>query len=150
MVHEIDDLGLSTLAELFFRWRGLIPDRNVINLLSDKELMYLQWILYDAADYEAVSEAERLKLQGIGVIVKDWKRPCNFKVILTAENIQNKFPHLLQKMLVISGSFSPAAEKSAEKAKVLLLTHGELVSIYKTTPDFQSYVRDYRNGKKLG
>ncbi len=140
MLRVVEDLDLCTFAELFFRWRGLIPDTSVIHMLEDRDLNYLQWILYDAVDFDAVDINERLKLQGIGVIIKDWKRPCNFKVILTAENIQRKFPHLLQKMLVISVSFSPAAEKAAEKTKVLLLTRGELVSIYKTTPDFQKFV----------
>ncbi len=150
MVNDVHQLDLTKLAEIFFRWRGLIPDTSIINTLNDKDLRHLQWILYDATEFKRTEANERIKLQGIGVILKDWRRPCNFKVILSAENIQKKYPYILQKMIVISDSFSPAAEKAAEKTNVLLLTQGELVSIVKTSPDLMKIVKEHLKSQSNG
>jgi len=64
--------------------------------------------------------------QGVGVIIKDWKRAVGVDTIIRAERTMDS-SLLLSGVLVVGNSFSSPAQALAEKINLPLLTRGELL-----------------------
>ena len=66
--------------------------------------------------------------EGIGVIIKDWKRAVGVDIIIRAEKVM-KNTRFLSKMLVVTNYFSEPARSLAEKIRIFLLTRNDLIRI---------------------
>ncbi|MFQ5976743.1 MAG: restriction endonuclease [Candidatus Heimdallarchaeota archaeon] len=121
-------LKLRDLARRFFEWKGFSV-RESVPVEGDHE------------DYEfdfLISNKEKATLGDrtpVGVLMKDWARVCGVNVIIRCETIMNDVRNVVPQGLVVSNQFSVAARELAQKANILLLSRGELVSIFHIEPE---------------
>lgn len=66
--------------------------------------------------------------EGIGVIIKDWKRAVGVDIIIRAEKIM-KNSRFLSQILVVTNYFSDPARSLAERIRIILLTRSDLIHI---------------------
>ncbi|MFQ5981022.1 MAG: hypothetical protein ACE5OZ_23015 [Candidatus Heimdallarchaeota archaeon] len=76
------------------------------------------------------TQAIYLFSRGMGIFVKDYSGPAKVTNIIQAERAMKDCPEI-NKVLVISNSFSGPSANLAERAGVILLSLGEIVSTYK-------------------
>ncbi len=106
-------LRLEELTLEYCRQRNLIVDRNLIHQKDNP----IDLIIQNGDENE-----------GIGVIIKDWKRAVGVDIIIRAEKIM-KNHRFLSKMLVVTNLFSDPARSLAEKIRIFLLTRNDLIQI---------------------
>lgn len=97
----------------YCRQRNLIVDRNFRHQRDEN----VDLVIQNGDDNE-----------GIGVIIKDWKRAVGVDIIIRAEKIM-KNNRFLSKMLVVTNFFSDPARSLAEKISIFLLTRNDLIRI---------------------
>ncbi|MFX0115022.1 MAG: restriction endonuclease [Candidatus Hodarchaeota archaeon] len=122
---NLDHLGLRELARGFFEWKSF-GVRESIPLQGNSGAYEFDFLLSQRG--EQVSES----LADLGVLVKDWARTCGVNVILQFEHIMKDVSPAVHQGMLIANQFSSSARALAEKAGLLLLSRGELVSIYRT------------------
>ncbi|MFX0122791.1 MAG: restriction endonuclease [Candidatus Hodarchaeota archaeon] len=114
-------LGLEELTLEYCRQRNLIVDRKFHQRDDEIDL-----VIQNGDENE-----------GIGVIIKDWKRAVGVDIIIRAEKVM-KNTRFLSKMLVVTNYFSDPARSLAERIRIFLLTRNDLIRILssgiKTTP----------------
>lgn len=103
-------LGLKELTEEYCRQRNLIIDSSHVN---------------DEVDFIIQNGDEN---EGIGVLIKDWKRAVGVDIVIRAEKVM-KNSRLLTKMLVVTNYFSDPARSLAERIRIFLLTRNDLIRI---------------------
>ncbi len=106
-------LGLEELTLEYCRQRNLIVDRNLLHQKDNP----IDLIIQNGDENE-----------GIGVIIKDWKRAVGVDIIIRSEKIM-KNNRFLSKMLVVTNLFSDPARSLAEKIRIFLLTRNDLIRI---------------------
>ena len=105
-------LGLEELTLEYCRQRNLIVDRKFHQ--RDEEV---DFVIQNGDENE-----------GIGVIIKDWKRAVGVDIVIRAEKVM-KNSRFLSKMLVVTNYFSDPARSLAEKIRIFLLTRNDLIRI---------------------
>ena len=105
-------LGLEELTLEYCRQRNLIVDRKFHQ--RDEEI---DFVIQNGDENE-----------GIGVIIKDWKRAVGVDIVIRAEKVM-KNSRFLSKMLVVTNYFSDPARSLAEKIRIFLLTRNDLIRI---------------------
>ncbi|MFX1282190.1 MAG: restriction endonuclease [Promethearchaeota archaeon] len=108
-----DSLGLEELTLEYCRQRGLIVSHGVQNYRNEN----VDLIIQNGDENE-----------GIGVMIKDWKRAVGVDIIIRAEKIM-KNNRLLSKMLIVTNLFSDPARSLAERIRIFLLTRNDLIRI---------------------
>jgi hypothetical protein len=103
-------LGLEELTREYCRQRNLMIDSSNIN---------------DEIDFVIQNGDEN---EGIGVLIKDWKRAVGVDIVIRAEKVM-KNSRFLTKMLVVTNYFSDPARSLAEKIRIFLLTRNDLIRI---------------------
>lgn len=116
----IDHLDLRGKVEYLLKhhqdfMRFKIVENAKIQGFHDKEFFY---------DYILVNKKEK---NTIGILIKDWKRPCGYQIILKAEKFLKESG--LNKVMVISNTFSEVARTWAKKLSIITLSDGEIGSI---------------------
>lgn len=106
-------LGLEELTLEYCRQRNLIVNRD-FHHHGDSQI---NLIIQNGDENE-----------GIGVIIKDWKRAVGVDIIIRAEKIM-KNSRVLSKMLIVTNLFSDPARSLAEKIRIFLLTRNDLIRI---------------------
>ncbi len=106
-------LELEELTLEYCRQRGLIINRDTENPEEGK----VDLIIQNGNENE-----------GIGVIIKDWKRAVGVDIVIRAEKIM-KNHRLITKILIITNYFSDPARSLAEKIRIFLLTRNDLIRI---------------------
>ena len=105
-------LGLEELTLEYCRQRNLMVDRKFHQRDDEIDL-----VIQNGEENE-----------GIGVIIKDWKRAVGVDIIIRAEKVM-KNTRFLSKMLVVTNYFSDPARSLAEKIRIFLLTRNDLIRI---------------------
>ena len=105
-------LGLEELTLEYCRQRNLIVDRKFHQRDDEIDL-----VIQNGGENE-----------GIGVIIKDWKRAVGVDIIIRAEKVM-KNTRFLSKMLIVTNYFSDPARSLAEKIRIFLLTRNDLIQI---------------------
>lgn len=105
-------LGLEELTLEYCRQRNLIVDRKFHQ--RDEEI---DFVIQNGDENE-----------GIGVIIKDWRRAVGVDIVIRAEKVM-KNSRFLSKMLVVTNYFSDPARSLAEKIRIFLLTRNDLIRI---------------------
>jgi hypothetical protein len=105
-------LGLEELTLEYCKQRNLIVDRKFHQ--RDEEI---DFVIQNGDENE-----------GIGVIIKDWKRAVGVDIVIRAEKVM-KNTRFLSKMLVVTNYFSDPARSLAEKIRIFLLTRNDLIRI---------------------
>ena len=105
-------LGLEELTLEYCRQRNLIVDRKFHQ--RDEEI---DFVIQNGDENE-----------GIGVIIKDWKRAVGVDIVIRAEKVM-KNSRFLSKMLLVTNYFSDPARSLAEKIRIFLLTRNDLIRI---------------------
>ncbi|UCG03051.1 MAG: restriction endonuclease [Candidatus Heimdallarchaeota archaeon] len=105
-------LGLEELTLEYCRQRNLMVDRKFHQ--RDNEI---DFVIQNGDENE-----------GIGVIIKDWKRAVGVDIVIRAEKVM-KNSRFLSKMLVVTNYFSDPARSLAEKIRIFLLTRNDLIRI---------------------
>ena len=117
-------LGLEELTLEYCRQRNLIVDRK-FNQRNEE----IDFVIQNGDENE-----------GIGVIIKDWKRAVGVDIVIRAEKVM-KNSRFLSKMLVVTNYFSDPARSLAEKIRIFLLTRNDLIRILtsgvNTTPTME-------------
>ena len=103
-------LGLKELTQEYCRQRNLIIDSSHSN---------------DEVDFVIQNGDEN---EGIGVLIKDWKRAVGVDIVIRAEKVM-KNSRFLTKMLVVTNFFSDPARSLAERIRIFLLTRNDLIRI---------------------
>lgn len=103
-------LGLEELTREYCRQRNLMIDGSRNN---DE----INFVIQNGDENE-----------GIGVLIKDWKRAVGVDIVIRAEKVM-KNSRFLSKMLVVTNYFSDPARSLAEKIRILLLTRNDLIRI---------------------
>lgn len=117
---------LRDLARIFFHWRS-----EKFHEYEVEENVELTGISGKRHKFDFfLKHGDNPFLSGIGVIIKDWISHCNFQVVLRAENSM-KDCQAVHKTLVISNDFSQSARDLHEPTGVLLLSRGELISMFR-------------------
>lgn len=106
-------LGLEELTLEYCRQRNLIVNRD-FHHHGDSQI---DLIIQNGEENE-----------GIGVIIKDWKRAVGVDIIIRAEKIM-KNSRVLSKMLIVTNLFSDPARSLAERIRIFLLTRNDLIRI---------------------
>ncbi|UCG89835.1 MAG: restriction endonuclease [Candidatus Heimdallarchaeota archaeon] len=106
-------LGLEELTLEYCRQRNLIVDRN-FHPHGDNQI---DLIIQNGDENE-----------GIGVMIKDWKRAVGVDIVIRAEKIM-KNSRFLSKMLIVTNLFSDPARSLAERIRIFLLTRNDLIRI---------------------
>ncbi|MHA2271528.1 MAG: restriction endonuclease [Candidatus Hodarchaeales archaeon] len=114
----LDQVGLHDLARGFFTWKAYKALES-IRMDGNYHSSLFDFLL----SMNGSNSPEQL-----GVWVKDWARTCGVDVIHRFEQIL-KDANFHQGILV-SNEFSKEARLLAKKAGILLLSRGELVSIF--------------------
>ncbi|MFW9902868.1 MAG: restriction endonuclease [Candidatus Thorarchaeota archaeon] len=112
MKNNFQLLGLEELTLAYCKQRNLIVDRKFHQ--RDEEV---DFVIQNGDENE-----------GIGVIIKDWKRAVGVDIVIRAEKVM-KNSRFLSKMLVVTNYFSDPARSLAEKIRVFLLTRNDLIRI---------------------
>ncbi|MFX1505795.1 MAG: restriction endonuclease [Promethearchaeota archaeon] len=105
-------LGLEELTLEYCKQRNLIVDRKFYQYNEE-----IDFVIQNGDENE-----------GIGVIIKDWKRAVGVDIVIRAEKVM-KNSRFLSKMLVVTNYFSDPARSLAEKIRVFLLTRNDLIRI---------------------
>lgn len=113
MKNNFELLGLKELTLEYCRQRDLIVDQNVQHK-TDKRL---DLIIQNGDENE-----------GIGVIIKDWKRAVGVDIIIRAEKVM-KNSRFISKILIVTNFFSDPARSLAEKIRIFMLTRNDLIQI---------------------
>ncbi len=103
-------LGLEELTREYCRQRNLMIDSSYVN---------------DEISFAIQNGDEN---EGIGVLIKDWKRAVGVDIVIRAEKVM-KNSRFLSKMLVVTNYFSEPAQSLAEKIRIFLLTRNDLIRI---------------------
>jgi hypothetical protein len=105
-------LGLEELTLEYCKQRNLIVDRKFHQRNEE-----IDFVIQNGDENE-----------GIGVIIKDWKRAVGVDIVIRAEKVM-KNSRFLSKMLVVTNYFSDPARSLAEKIRIFLLTRNDLIRI---------------------
>lgn len=105
-------LGLEELALEYCKQRNLIVDRKFHQRNEE-----IDFVIQNGDENE-----------GIGVIIKDWKRAVGVDIVIRAEKVM-KNSRFLSKMLVVTNYFSDPARSLAERIRIFLLTRNDLIRI---------------------
>ncbi|MFX0204560.1 MAG: restriction endonuclease [Candidatus Hodarchaeota archaeon] len=105
-------LGLEELTLEYCKQRNLIVDRKFYQHNEE-----IDFVIQNGDENE-----------GIGVIIKDWKRAVGVDIVIRAEKVM-KNSRFLSKMLVVTNYFSDPARSLAEKIRIFLLTRNDLIRI---------------------
>jgi hypothetical protein len=111
--NNLETLELEELTLEYCRQRGLITNRDTENQEEGK----IDLIIQNGNENE-----------GIGVIIKDWKRAVGVDIVIRAEKIM-KNHRFITKILIITNYFSDPARSLAEKIRIFLLTRNDLIRI---------------------
>ncbi|MFX0117665.1 MAG: restriction endonuclease [Candidatus Hodarchaeota archaeon] len=122
---NLDQICLRDLARGFFEWKSF-GVRESIPLQGNLGAYEFDFLLSQKEDMPSDALAD------FGVLVKDWARTCGVNVILQFEHIMKDMHPIIHQGMLIANQFSSSARALAEKAGVLLLSRGELISIYRT------------------
>lgn len=104
--------GLEELTLEYCKQRNLIVDRKFHQHNEE-----IDFVIQNGDENE-----------GIGVIIKDWKRAVGVDIVIRAEKVM-KNSRFLSKMLVVTNYFSDPARSLAEKIRIFLLTRNDLIRI---------------------
>ncbi len=116
---DLNEVQLRDLIRTFFQWKSFSVQESV-SIPGNSGNHEFDFLLSSG------SESPQ-----IGVLLKDWGRTCGVNVILQFEQVvKDARPNVHQGMLV-ANQFSSSARSLAEKAGILLLSRGELVSIFR-------------------
>lgn len=113
MKNNLEILGLEELTLEYCQQRGLIVERSIHHLGDNR----VDLIIQNGDGNE-----------GIGVIIKDWKRAVGVDIIIRSEQIM-KASRSITKMLIVSNFFSDPARSLAEKIGIFLFTRSDLLRI---------------------
>lgn len=113
MKNNLEMLGLEELTLEYCQQRGLIVERSIHHLGDNR----VDLIIQNGDGNE-----------GIGVIIKDWKRAVGVDIIIRSEQIM-KASRSITKMLIVSNFFSDPARSLAEKIGIFLFTRSDLLRI---------------------
>jgi hypothetical protein len=129
--NNVELLELKDLALEYCRQRGLVVD--VSRRQRDKRI---EFVIQNGADNE-----------GIGVIIKDWKRAVGVDIIIRTEQIliENRW---LSKILIVSNFFSDPARALADKIGIFLLTRNDLIRILSSDLDDSKPVEKVSDNKQ--
>lgn len=122
---NFDHICLRDLARRFFEWKSF-GVRETIPLQGNSGAYEFDFLLSQKDELPSDVLAE------FGVLVKDWARTCGVNVILQFEHIMEDVRPAVHQGMLIANQFSSSARALADKAGLLLLSRGELVSIYRT------------------
>jgi hypothetical protein len=111
--NNLEILGLEELTLEYCQQRGLIVERSIHHLGDNR----VDLIIQNGDGNE-----------GIGVIIKDWKRAVGVDIIIRSEQIM-KASRSITKMLIVSNFFSDPARSLAEKIGIFLFTRSDLLRI---------------------
>jgi hypothetical protein len=111
--NNLEMLGLEELTLEYCQQRGLIVERSIHHLGDNR----VDLIIQNGDGNE-----------GIGVIIKDWKRAVGVDIIIRSEQIM-KASRSITKMLIVSNFFSDPARSLAEKIGIFLFTRSDLLRI---------------------
>ncbi|MFX0014158.1 MAG: restriction endonuclease [Promethearchaeota archaeon] len=112
-------LELEELTLEYCRQRGLVVDKDVSHFRDNE----VHFVIQNGQENE-----------GIGVIIKDWKRAVGVDIVIRAEKIM-KNTRLLSKMLIITNVFSDPARSLADRIRIFLLTRNDIIRILKSKND---------------
>ncbi len=122
---NLDQVSLRDLARGFFEWKSF-GVKESIPLQGNSGAYEFDFLISQQGKSTPNSFAE------FGVLVKDWARTCGVNVILQFEHIVKDVHPAVHQGMLIANQFSSCARALAEKAGLLLLSRGELISIYRT------------------
>ena len=122
---NLDGVSLRDLARKFFEWKSFVvhESESIQGKFNAHKFDFLV-----SQDKQPSPEI----LADIGVLVKDWARTCGINVILQFEQIVKDVRPAIRQGMLVGNQFSSSARSLAEKAGILLLSRGELISIYRT------------------
>lgn len=113
MKNDFELLGLKELTLEYCRQRDLVVDQNKHHQADQR----VDLIIQNGDEKE-----------GIGVIIKDWKRAVGVDIIIRAEKIM-KNSRFISKILIVTNFFSDPARSLAEKIRIFMLTRNDLIQI---------------------
>ncbi|MFX0184778.1 MAG: restriction endonuclease [Candidatus Hodarchaeota archaeon] len=113
MKNNLEILALEELTLEYCQQRGLVVERSIHHLGDNR----VDLIIQNGDGNE-----------GIGVIIKDWKRAVGVDIIIRSEQIM-KASRSITKMLIVSNFFSDPARSLAEKIGIFLFTRSDLLRI---------------------
>ncbi|MHA2238121.1 MAG: restriction endonuclease [Candidatus Hodarchaeales archaeon] len=116
MKTEMELLSLKELTTQYCQLRGFKFDQNT----SRASTRRWDYVIQNGADPE-----------GIGIIIKDWKRAVGVDIIIRAEQLM-KASRYISKVLLVSNHFSDPARSLAEKIGIMLLTKMDIIDIITT------------------
>ncbi|MFW9916654.1 MAG: restriction endonuclease [Candidatus Thorarchaeota archaeon] len=125
-VETFDHLSLQDLARRFFE-RLACEVRESVSVKGNCNFYEFDFLL------SRKSTAEDSLT--IGVVVKDWARSCGINVIIDFEHVLKDMQSTIQRGLLVTNQVSSMARLLAQKAGILLLSRGELVSIFHMDPN---------------
>ncbi|MFX0174170.1 MAG: restriction endonuclease [Candidatus Hodarchaeota archaeon] len=128
MKNNLEILALEELTLEYCRQRGLTVERSIHHLGDNR----VDLIIQNGEGNE-----------GIGVIIKDWKRAVGVDIIIRSEQIM-KASRAITKMLIISNFFSDPARSLAEKIGIFLFTRSDLLRILSSETKTIEEVKDNR------
>ncbi len=114
--------SIESLAENFFKLQDFSYKRDVALTIPNKEKIKLSYVI------EGFEDKDKELGGTIGVIIKDKPKACDCNVILQAEEMGTKIPHLLR-MIVIANQFSTSARELADNLGIVTFTQSELECI---------------------
>ncbi len=113
-IKPIEDFKIQGESGSKYNFDFFIPKTKEVNFDSHKTFI----------------ENNLLTTEGLGIFIKDYQAPAKVTQVIQAEKVLKDCPKI-GKILLVSNSFSGPSKTFADRTGVILLSIGEIVSLYK-------------------